>query len=170
MPDSPQISSNLGKTLVAFFSHSGNTRNLARHLQEAAGTDVFEIKPATPYPTEYDDVVEQAEHEQKKDYRPPLQSNGPDLKNYRLIFIGSPNWWNTIAPPVKTFLEAHDFAGKTIVPFITHEGSGAGKSRQEVQRICSLATVLDSRAFWGNDVKNAGGEVRQWLRGLEQLK
>jgi flavodoxin len=160
----------VGKALVAYFSHSGNTRNIARHIQEAAETDVFEIKPVTPYPTEYDEVVERAEQEQKADYHPPLQANGPDLKKYRLIFIGSPNWWNTIAPPVKAFLAAHDFAGKTIVPFITHEGSGAGKSRQDVQRLCSLATVLDSQAFWGNDVKNAGGEVRQWLRGLKRPK
>jgi flavodoxin len=156
--------------LVALFSHSGNTRAIARQIQEAVGGDLFEITPVTPYPADYNACVEQAKREQAAGVLPPLAANGSDLEDYRLIFIGSPNWWNTIAPPVKTFLGAHDFAGKTIVPFITHEGSRAGRSGPDVKRLCLSATVLDARAFWGSEVQQADEEVHQWLRGLKLLK
>lgn len=156
--------------LIAYFSHSGNTREIAHQIQATTNADVFEIMPTNSYPAEYNACVEQAKREQKGDYRPPLQSNGRELKNYVTIFIGSPNWWNTIAPPVKTFLEAHDFAGKIIAPFITHEGSRAGQSGQDVKRLCPGSTVLDAQAFGGSRVENANGEVRQWLRDFKLLK
>ena len=144
------------KILVVYFSHSGNTREIARQVQEATGADVFEIVPVDPYPTDYDAVVDQAKHELRTEYRPILKSNGPDLKAFDAIFVGSPNWWSTIAPPVMTWLSAHDLSGKTIVPFITHEGSRQAKSVQDVKRL-RICPLIDSysealcchKATWG---------------------
>lgn len=158
------------KMLVAYFSHSGNTREIARQIQKATGADAFEIVPVDPYPTNYNAVVERAKQELRADYRPVLKSNGPDLNTYKVIFVGSPNWWSTIAPPVMTFLAAHDLSGKTIVPFITHEGSRLGKSVQDVKRLSPGATVLDGWSFWGRNVKNAHEDVRRWLRDINLLK
>lgn len=158
------------KVLVVFFSHSGNTREIARQIQTASGADLFEIEPVAAYPTDYDAVVAQAKKELNTNFRPAIKSAGPDLAGYDTIFVGSPNWWSTIAPPVMTFLETRNFAGKTLIPFITHEGSRMGRSEQDVKRLCPGATVTDGRAFPGPAVKRAAGEVRGWLRELKLRK
>ncbi len=159
-----------GKSLVACFSHSGNTREIARQIQAVTGADAFEIAPAFPYPTDYNAVVDQAKKELNANFRPALKSTGPDLAAYVTIFVGSPNWWSTIAPPVMTYLDAHNFAGKTIVPFITHEGSRMGRSVQDVKRLCPGATVLPGQPFRGSDVKDARADVLRWLRDLRLAK
>ena len=158
------------KILVVYFSQSGNTAVIARMIQEATGGNLFEIVPVAPYPTDYNAVVDQAKRELNADFRPTLKSTGPDLAAYDTIFVGSPNWWSTIAPPVMTFLEAHNFAGKTIVPFITHEGSRMGKSVQDVKRLSPGATVLSGQPFRGSDVKDAKEDVRRWLNSMKLLK
>ena len=104
-----------GKVLVAYFSHSGNTREVARQISEATGGDLFEIVPATPYPTEYRAVVDQGKKEIEAGVRPALKNPVGDLSQYDVIFVGSPCWWATIAPPVATFLTSCDLAGKTVV-------------------------------------------------------
>jgi len=163
----------LGKgtsALVAYFSHSGNTREMALQVRLATGADIFEIAPVTPYPKDYDAVVEQAKRELTAGYRPPLKSRVSNMEAYDVIFVGSPNWWSTIAPPVMTFLSSHDLQGKTIVPFITHEGSGLGKSVQDVRRLSPGAMVRDGHAFRGHEVKSARNNVHKWLSDISLLK
>jgi len=152
--------------LVAYFSHSGNTREIALQVQLATGASTFEIAPVNPYPEDYDAVVEQAKRELTADYRPPLKFSVSDLEAYDVIYVGSPNWWNTIAPPVMTFLSSHDFQGKTIVPFITHEGSGLGQAVQDVKRLSPGAIVLDGHAFRGHRAKSAQDAVHEWLQNV----
>ena len=155
------------KMLVAYFSHTGNTRAIARQIQEATGADVFEIVPAKPYPAAYGDVLARGRQVLKDNVMLGLKSEVPDLAPYDVIFVGSPNWFNTIVPPVMTFLSARDFSGKTIVPFMTHGGGGLGKSQQDLQRLAPGATLLEGRAFRGDAVADAGEDVRTWLRGLK---
>ena len=155
------------KMLVAYFSHTGNTRAIARQIQEATGADVFEIVPANPYPESYGDVLARGRQELKDNVMPELKSEVPDLGPYDVIFVGSPNWFNTIVPPVMTFLSGRDFSGKTIVPFVTHGGGGLGKSVQDMKRLAPGATLLEGRAFRGDAVADAGEDVRTWLRGLK---
>lgn len=158
------------KILVAYFSHSGNTREIANQIKELADADIFEIVPVEPYPRNYNAVVDQAKKELAADYRPALKGKLPDMESYEVIFVGSPNWWSTIAPPVMTFLSSYDLKGKTLVPFITHEGSRMGKSVQDVKRLSPGATVLDGQSFWGSQVKSARDDVRKWLRDIKLLK
>ena len=158
------------KMLIAYFSHTGNTRAIARQIQEATGADVFEIVPANPYPAAYGDVLARARQELKDEAMPEIKSEVPDLAWYDVIFVGSPNWFNTITPPVMTFLSGRDFTGKTIVPFITHGGGGLGKSVQDVKRLAPGATLLEGRAFRGDAVKDAGEDVRAWLRELRLVE
>jgi flavodoxin len=165
-----QMSSTNNKILVTYFSHSGNTREIALQIKEATGADVFEIVPVHPYPTNYNAVVAQAEQELKADYRPKLKSAVSNIASYDVIFVGSPNWWSAIAPLVMTFLSSHDFSGKTIVPFITHEGSGLGRSVRDVKRLAPGATVLEGQSFRGHDVKDAQNDVLKWLREIKLLK
>jgi len=110
------------RILIVFYSHSGNTRTLARLIRQQAGGDLIEILPVIPYPVDYDAVVKQAKLELTTDYQPPLKTTVANLECYNIILIGSPNWWNTLAPPLHTLLAQGNFTGKAIAPFITHEG------------------------------------------------
>ena len=145
-----------GKVLVAYFSHSGNS--------EATGGDLFEIVPATPYPTEYRAVVDQGKKEIEAGVRPALKNPVGDLSQYDVIFVGSPCWWATIAPPVATFLTSCDLAGKTVVPFMTHEGSRMGHSEADIRKLCPRSTVPDGLAVRGSAVRNSKDEVGRWVR------
>ena len=107
------------KILIAYYSHSGNTKEAAEKIQSLTGADLFEIKPANEYPKDYNAVVNQAKQEKADDVRPELVSLG-NVKAYDILFIGTPVWWYTMASPVKTFLAENNFDGKIIVPFCTH--------------------------------------------------
>ena len=144
-----------GKVLVAYFSHSGNTREVARQISEATGGDLFEIVPATPYPTEYRAVVDQGKKEIEAGVRPALKNPVGDLSQYDVIFVGSPCWWSTVAPPVATFLADCDWAGKTVVPFMTHEGSRMGRSEEDIRKLCAGATLLGGLPLRGGAVKDS---------------
>ena len=115
-----QTAPNDKKVLVAYFSHSGNTRAVAERIAAATGADLFEIVPQKPYPAEYRAVVDQARREIAADYRPALKTDLPDAGRYDVIYIGSPCWWHEPAMVVCTFLEAYDLKDKVIVPFITY--------------------------------------------------
>lgn len=153
-----------GKVLVAYFSHSGNTRAMARQIAEATGGDLFEIVPAAAYPAEYGAVVDQAKKEIGGGVRPALKGRLPDVGAYDVIFVGSPCWWSTVAPPVATFLADCDWAGKTVVPFMTHEGSGMGHSEADIRRLCPRSTVPDGLAVRGSAVRDSKNEVGRWVR------
>ena len=156
--------------LVAYFSHTGNTRAIAQYIKDAAGADIYEIAPADPYPESYGDVLARARQELKDNVMPELKSEVPDIAPYDVIFVGSPNWFNTIVPPMMAFLSSRDFTGKTIVPFITHGGGGMGKSVQDVQRLVPGSTLFEGRAFRGDAVQGAGEDVLAWLRRLKLVE
>lgn len=154
------------KVLVAYFSHSGNTRELARQIGEAAGGELFEIVPVKPYPSDYQAVVDQGKREIEAGARPDLKTRVGDMSQYDVIFVGSPCWWATVAPPVATFLASYDFAGKTIVPFMTHEGSRIGRSEADIRKLCPQSAVADGLPVRGGAVRNSKDAVDKWVRGL----
>jgi flavodoxin len=156
--------------LVAYFSHSGNTRVIANQIRESIDGDIFEIVTVDPYPSDYDAVVEQARKELREEYRPKLNTKAENMESYNVVFVGYPIWWGTIPMPVATFLSEYDFSGKTIVPFCTHEGSRLGRSVTDIKELCPQSTILDGLAVRGRDVKNAQNEVSEWLRELELIE
>ncbi len=158
------------KMLVAYFSHTGNTRVIAQYIKEATGADTYEIVPANPYPESYGDVLARGRQELKDNVMPELKSEVPDIAPYDVIFVGSPNWFNTITPPVMTFLTSRGFSGKTIVPFMTHGGGGMGKSVQDVKRLAPGAVLLEGRGFRGDAVEDAREDVQAWLRRIKLVE
>ena len=148
------------KILVAYYSHSGTTKKVAENIHETVGGDLFEIEEDTPYPRDYNSVVKQAKLEIAKGFKPSLKITPPDILDYDLVFIGSPNWWSTIAPPVATFLSGTDFSGKLIAPFITHGGGGLNHTISDIRKLCPGASVLE-----GLDA-NRRGQLSQWLKSL----
>ena len=152
-----------GQSLVAYYSRSGNTRKIANLIHQQVGGTIHEIQPQDPYPGSYDAVVDQAKIEIASGYRPALQSTLDHVEAYDTVFVGSPNWWNTIAPPVATFLSEHDLSGKTIVPFCTHGGGGMGRVATDIARLCPQSTVLSSFEVYGRGRGDVQARVSAWL-------
>jgi len=150
--------------LVVYFSHSGNTRKIANLIHQEVGGIIHEIQPEVPYPNSYNAVVDQAEKEIQAGYKPALQSTLDHIESYDTIFVGSPNWWSTIAPPVATFLSEYDLSGKTIVPFCTHGGGGLGRIGKDVAKLCPRSTILSSFEIYGSGTGNAQADVSAWQR------
>lgn len=154
------------KVLIVFFSHTGNTREIARQIRQITGGDMVELRPEQPYPTDYNEVVKQAKQELNAGYKPALKTNLVHLESYETILVGSPIWWGTVAPPVQTFLTGNDLSGKTIAPFVTHAGSGLGQSVGDVAKLCPGSKVLGGLTVWGKDVKSAQNDLAAWLRRI----
>ena len=152
--------------LIVYFSHSGNTRRLAELIHERTGGRMAELRTVTPYPQEYDAVVEMAKKEQKSNARPPLAAPVSVPAEARTIFIGYPNWWGTFPMPVFTFLETHDLGDRTVIPFCTHEGSRFGRSERDLRRLCPQARILKGFEVRGSRVGQARGDVETWLREI----
>ena len=159
-------------TRVAYFSHSGNTRVVANQIRESVGGDIYEIVTIDPYPTDYDEVVEQARKELREDYRPKLKTKVENMESYNVVFVGYPDWWGTIPRPAATFLSEYDFSRKTIAPFCTHEGSRLGRSVTDIRELCPQSTILDGLAVRGRNVKKVQNEVSEWVYriGMKEQK
>ena len=149
--------------LVVYFSRSGNTRKIANLIHQEVGGTIHEIRPKVPYPNSYDAVVDQAQKEIQAGYKPALQSTLDHIESYDTVFVGSPNWWSTIAPPVATFLSEYDLSGKTIVPFCTHGGGGLGRIGRDIAKLCPQSTILSSFEIYGSRTGNAQAKVSAWL-------
>jgi flavodoxin len=167
--DQTQMDSARKKILIAYFSRSGNTREIANQIQENVGGDLFEIVTVDPYPADYNGTVDQAKREQENNYRPKLTAEVKNMDSYDVVFVGYPNWWGTMPMAVFTFLEGYNFSGKTIIPFSTHEGSRLGRSVNDIRELCPQATILDGLAIRGSDAKNARNDVAAWLRKLGMI-
>ncbi len=158
------------KVLVVYYSRSGNTRDMANQIHALAGGDIVELQTVTPYPFEHRATTEQARRELDSGYKPPLTTKITGLASYDVIFVGSPSWWGTYAAPVKTFLSDSDFSGKTLVPFITHEGSGLGRAPADMAKLCPKSTLLEGLAVRGGSVKTAREDMESWLRKIGMRK
>lgn len=152
-----------GKTLVAYFSRSGNTRLVAGRIHRALGADVFEIQPATPYPEDYDATVDQARRERDGGYEPPLKATVPNIARYETVFLGFPVWGETAPPVIRAFLSAHDLSGKTLVPFITHGNYGPGNSLTVVAEHAPRARLLEGFSMQAEQEKDVLAKVNRWL-------
>lgn len=164
--------------LIAYFSRAdenygvgviekGNTEIIAEMIAEETGGELFHIERSTPYPADYDECTDEAKKEQEENARPELASELESIEAYNTIFIGFPIWWSDMPMAVYTFLESHDFSGKTIIPFCTHAGSGLSSTVSSIQDTCPDATVLEGFAIQGstaqNDRSNANEAVIEWL-------
>ena len=157
------------KILIACYSWGGNTRTAAEMIRQATGGTLFEIKPAKPYPTEYRRCTEVAKQEINAGFRPELATE-IDLEKYDVIFVGSPNWWGTMAPPVATFLTTHDLKGKTVIPFFTHGGGGMQRCEADVRKLCGKSNVLKAATFSGGSIRSAGEAMQKWLDEVISVK
>ena len=157
------------KALVVYFTWSnGNTERIAKALQQALQADILKITAPDDYHEDYDTVVRKSQEEIRRGYRPRVEPAKVDLSGYDTVAIGSPTWWYTIAPPMSTFLEANDFAGKTVVPFATN-GGWPGHALEDIEKACKgadfapgLAVQFDSTG--GSKLVSSQDEIRSWIQ------
>lgn len=149
------------KPLIAYYSLSGKTKDIAQKIQKLTGGVLFEIKTLSAYPVDYDEVVKKAQIEKEHNVKPELLDNG-DISFYDTIFIGTPVWWYTFASPIRTFLTEHDFTGKTIIPFCTHGGGGEASVFDEIKELCISAKVKQGFVSYENTAKIP--EIESWLK------
>jgi len=155
------------KTLVAYYSRSGNTRAVAEIIQQKTGADIFEIKTADAnhYPAEYSEAIKMAEAEKDSGNYPAINST-PDMTQYDTVIVGTPCWWGTMAGPVHTFLTTADLSGKTVVPFNTHEGSGAGTVHTDIENMTPKSMHKNGIAIHGSVAAESAGDVDAWLNEI----
>ena len=157
----------MSRTLVAYFSASGVTKRTAEQLAEAAGADLYEIRPAVPY-TQADlnwmDKRSRSSVEMNdRSFRPELADKDADIASYDRIFLGFPIWWYVAPTIINTFLESYDFAGKEIVLFATSGGSGLGKTLQGLALSCPGADIREGKLLNGNP---SADELKKWVEQI----
>lgn len=174
-----------GKILVAYFSRTGeeysvgnitkgNTAKVAEIIAKKVGADIFEIKPATDYPTNYNDTTKLASREKATKARPAFVGEVKDFSQYDTIFVGYPIWYGDAPMVIYTFLESYNFAGKNIVPFCTHGGSGLSSTDQQFALVCPDAKILQGFEIRGTVAQKNSAEteskISAWLKkiGYEQ--
>lgn len=152
--------------LIVYYTWSGNTRKIAELIHKEVGGRICEITPEVSYPNSYNAVVEHAKKEIQAGYKPPLKTKIEHIELYDIIFVGSPNWWSTIAPPITTFLSEYDLSGKIIAPFCTHGGGGQGRINSEIAKLCPRSTILKIFAIHEREVEKAQAKVSAWLHEI----
>ncbi|MET0528291.1 MAG: flavodoxin [Microvirga sp.] len=154
------------RTLVAFFSRSGNTRVIAGQIRRARAADIFEIAPATLYPEDYEETVRLAQRERDTGFEPPLRETASAMASYDVVFLGFPIWGTTAPPVIRSFLSKHDLAGKTLIPFITHGGYGLGSGLSVVGAHAPEARLIEGFTLEADQERRTLERVTSWLGGL----
>ncbi|WP_208866812.1 flavodoxin [Caulobacter radicis] len=151
------------RALVAYFSRSGNTRVIAGQLHRELPADLFEIRPARPYPEDYEQIVAQASREREAGFRPELAGRVASLSAYDVVWLGFPVWGQSVPPPVRAFLAAHDLSGKTVRPFVTHGGYGLGDSLSMLRADAPRARFEAAVSMEADQERRTMNQVREWL-------
>ena len=152
-----------GSILIAYFSWGGNTRGIAQEIQRQTGAELFEIELVTPYSTDYNTVLDQAQRDQNAQARPELSVHVEDMDQYDIIILGYPNWWASIPMPIASFLEEYDFSGKTIIPFCSHGGGRFGQSLTAITKLVPDAVLGEGLAISYSGGSSLADDVAEWL-------
>lgn len=157
------------KKLVVFYSYTGHTKMIAENIQQKLNCDILEIKPVKPYSTDYQTVVDEEQNNSSVGKTPDIQKIDKNLNDYDEIIIGTPVWWYTIAPVIRTFLTQNDLSNKTIKPFATNAG-WLGHTFQEIQKLCSNSKVDKGMNIvfesYSDNLVTSPDEIEKWIDEL----
>lgn len=150
-------------SVVVFYTWSGRTKAMADIIARHTGARLVQLQPETPYSQDYDKVLTQAKEEIRRGCHPPLRPVDLDLSEYQVVYVGSPIWWGTVAPPVAAFLSQNNLRGKKVMPFTTHGGGGKGHSDRDVEKLCPGARVAPMYTTYEGGGKGAQEEIAAWI-------
>lgn len=153
------------KVLIVYFSWGGNTKLIAEKIHSQIGGNIFRLEPVTPYPDDYQKTAYGIAKEQKdNNIHPPIKHT--DIAPYDVIFVGTPVWWYTMAPPVMTFLSENDFTNKIIIPFITHGGGGAYTIDKDMSNLAKGAKVFTPFVVYEHGDANTDEDIAKWVKTI----
>lgn len=156
------------KTLVLYYSYGGNTKRIAKLIQNKLNCDILEIETIVPYTGNYNSIVEQGQREVNSGYMPEIKTMDIDINSYDKIILGSPVWWYTFAPAMKTFLYQNDLSSKNIYPFATN-GGWIGHTFSDFEKECKGANVnhgLNVR-FEEDKLITSEKNISDWLNSIK---
>ena len=175
LAEDPQAVAN--KSIVVYYSRTdenynvgnitvGNTAKVAAEIAKQTGANMFEIKPAKAYPADYKACIEVAQQEKDDNVRPQMATTVEHFEQYSTVYLGYPIWWGDAPMIVYTFIESQNFDNKTVIPFVTHEGSGLSGTPQKLRKALPKATVTDGIAITGTTAQNKPDEVTKKVSEL----
>ena len=164
------------KSLIIYFSRAdenyfggemkyinkGNTEVVAEYIRDIIKADIFKVEPLNSYASNYMKCIEEAKI-RTREHNAPIKENIPDISQYEVIYIGSPIYWGGMPEELFTALKGHDYNGKIIRPFTTHEGSGLSGVPSQLKEICVGAEVLEGLAILGSQVTTSKAKVEEWI-------
>ena len=159
------------KKLVVYYSYTGHTKMIAESIQKKLGCDILEIKPVKPYSTDYQTVVDEEQNNESAKRTPEIEPIDIDLNKYEEIILGSPVWWYTIVPVIRTFLTENDLSGKIIKPYATNAG-WLGRTFKEIEKLCPNSKVekgmniVFTEDYNENQLVTSPDEVDNWINSL----
>ena len=153
--------------LIAFYSQSGNTRRIAELIAQRTAGALYEITPETPYKSLYLGGGRRIKSERETGTLPALNMPLPDVSKYDTLFLGTPNWGNSLSHPVLAFVKQCDLSGKRIFPFCTHGGGGFGHIETDIRNLCPAAEVQGIFEIYGSGGAGAERAVQDWIGGLQ---
>jgi flavodoxin len=151
------------KSLVVYFSWSGNTRAVAEEIQRQTNAQIFEIVPESPYTDDYNALLDIAKAQQRNNARPAFAGGIENLSEYDVVYLGFPNWWADMPMIVYTFLDEYDLSDKTVAPFCTSGGSGFSNTISAIKSAEPDATVLEGLHVRDGGTSKSGKAVSDWL-------
>ena len=140
----------------------GNTEVIAEYIRDIVGADMFKVEPQVPYSADYMTCIEEA-RVRTRTHNAPIKEKVPDISPYEVIYIGAPVYLGGMPEEMLTALEGLDYTGKTIRPFVTHEGSGLSGIPMQLMKICKDATITPGIAIRGATVNSAKEQVENWI-------
>lgn len=146
----------------------GNSQLLAAMVQNSVGGELYAIRTEKKYPSSYGDTVSVARDEIDSDEKVVLSGSLPDLSQYDIVVLVYPVWWGTIPNAVKSFLQSEDLSGIVLYPLVTHGGSGAGNSVEDIQAVCGADVSSNSLEVFDDDVIDAADMVAEWLNNIQK--
>ena len=159
------------KKLVVYYSYTGNTKMIAESIQKKLNCDILEIQPVKPYSSDYQKVVDEEQNNSSTNKTPEIKKIYLKLDDYDEIIIGTPVWWYTIAPVIRTFLKENNLSGKTIKPFATN-ACWLGHTFQEIQKLCPDSKVekgmniVFTEDYNENQLVTSPDEIDKWIKKL----
>ena len=168
------------KILIVYLTRTKNTQALAEIIHENLGGDLHALELLTPYPEDYQTMVDQVAEENSSGYLPPLKTKIENIKDYDVVFVGFPTWGMQLPPPVKSFLREYDLTGKIVVPFNSNAGYGIGNSFETVKLLCPNSRILEGYStqggkekdgvlfvMEGDKEKQVQIEIKKWLKKIK---
>ncbi len=161
------------KTIVIYYGYGKHTKMIAEEIKAKLGCEILELKPKIPYSTDYQTVVDETEDNLQTKKTPEIEDIAIHLDEYDKIILGTPVWWYTITPPIRTFLTKYDLSGKTVIPYATNAG-WLGNTFEEIKELCHGSVVNEiSIQFTTNHLENKlvtnNKDIEDWINNIKKI-